>query len=191
MKKSVYTTFDISRLCDVNITTVTNWINEGKLLAFKTPGGHRRVSHDDLIKFLTQYHMPIPSELAQGRKIFMVVDDEQDLCQIIKNNIQAEWSDVTIEIATDGFEAGRKIAELVPDLVLLDLKLPGIDGFEICKNIRKDEKLKEIKIIAMSGIDVKESKDKILAAGADDFLEKPFTFELLKKKIEKFFPLSK
>ncbi|MBI4056832.1 MAG: response regulator, partial [Elusimicrobia bacterium] len=78
----------------------------------------------------------------------------------------------------------------IPSLVLLDLKIPGIDGLRVCQMIRKDENLKKIKILAISGNAVEEARKQILAAGANDFLAKPFGIDELSAKLEKLIPRS-
>jgi len=78
-----YTTFYISKICDVYPTTVANWIDEGKLKAFTTPGGHRRVSADDLKEFLKKYNMPVPEKLfSNGKKKVLAVDDDKAVLKV-------------------------------------------------------------------------------------------------------------
>lgn len=93
--------------------------------------------------------------------------------------------DIKIDSAMDGFEAGKKAVSFLPDLIILDLKLPGIDGFQVCKNIRNEEKLKNTKILAITGYDTPENKKKILECGADDFLAKPFEMETFINTVKK------
>ena len=83
MPEKIYTTYQIGKFCQVNIRTVIRWIETGKLKAYSTPGGHRRVKWSDLITFLTQNRMPIPHELEEAkRKKILVVDDDIDFLEI-------------------------------------------------------------------------------------------------------------
>jgi len=85
LPEKIYTTYQIGKFCQVNIRTVIRWIETGKLKAYTTPGGHRRVKWSDLINFLTQNRMPIPKELEEGRKKkSLVVDDDPDFLEIAK-----------------------------------------------------------------------------------------------------------
>ncbi len=186
MDQPVYTTFQISQYLSVDITTVMSWIDDGKLSAYKTPGGHRRVPHRDFIEFLNKYKMPIPEGLTGGTRKVLVVEDEPQMSRLVERTIKKIDSSIDIQIASDGFEAGRKLESYTPDLVVLDINLPGVDGFKICKNIRASEDTKNIKILAVSGAVGDENKRKILSCGADEFMAKPFeinSFSVLIKRL--------
>src|SRR5262245_35885100 len=84
MPKETFTTFEISRFCNVFVTTVANWIDEGKLPAYRTPGGHRRVMRRDLLEFMAKYNIPIPDDLSGDHETkVLVVDDDPDMIQIV------------------------------------------------------------------------------------------------------------
>jgi excisionase family DNA binding protein len=174
MNQPVYTTFQISQYLSVDITTVMSWIDAGKLTAYKTPGGHRRVPHKDFLEFLKKYKMPVPSEILNPSPKVLVVDDEPSVQKLVQRFIKKIDENVEITSATDGFEAGRKLESGTPDLVILDLNLPGMDGFKVCKNIRAAESTKDVKILAISGEGTDENKRKILSCGANEFMAKPF-----------------
>lgn len=186
MVEKTYSTFDISEICGVYPTTVADWIDAGKLKAFHTPGGHRRVRKNDLLKFLQECGMSIPKELTEdGRKKILIVDDEQAIIKLISRFLKKFPEKYQFTSATDGFQAGQALGEFEPDLIILDLMLPGIDGFQVCRNIRSNEKTKGIKILAITGHDSPENKKKIFAAGADDYLPKPFDTKELDERIKK------
>lgn len=176
MDQPVYTTFQISQYLSVDITTVMSWIDDGKLSAYKTPGGHRRVPHRDFLEFLKKYKMPVPQGLPGGARKVLVVDDEPQMVRMVVRYIKKIDGSLEIETAEDGFEAGRKMESYTPDLVILDLNLPGIDGFKVCKNIRASDK-KDVKILAMSGQGSDENRRKIISCGADEFVAKPFDMD--------------
>jgi len=117
------------------------------------------------------------------------VDDEESVRKFIKRVLRNVYgSEVAAEEAVDGFEAGKKMTELRPALVVLDVLLPGLDGERVCRMIRADDDLKGVKVLAISGINVDQTKKRMLAAGADDFLGKPFGVEDLEKKLRAFLP---
>ena len=174
MMSKVYTTFEISRFCSVDISTVMGWVDDGKLKAYRTPGGHRRVSHPDLLSFLEKYQMPIHPALQVRQARVLIIEDNPVTVRILKRAIEKFVPSDEIEVALDGFEAGRKLEMFQPDLILLDLMLPGVDGFQVCKNIRGDERKKNVKILAISGLKGEETRKRILSMGADAFLAKPF-----------------
>jgi excisionase family DNA binding protein len=188
MKKTSYGTHDIAKICHVTPPTVGRWIEEGKLPCFKTGGGHRRVRDADLVVFLKNHNIPVPSDLEEASIRVLVVDDESDTRRVIVRILQQFYPQMEVHEAIDGFEAGHKIITLHPALVILDLKLPGVDGVKVCQTVRSDQNMKGIKILAISGYAVEESRLQSLAAGADDFLGKPFNFPDLSEKIGKLFP---
>ncbi len=189
MDQPVYTTYQISQFLSVDITTVMTWIDDGKLAAYKTPGGHRRVPHKDFLEFLKKYKMPVPSGLSGGAKKVLVVDDEQPIIRLVDRFIKKIDETLQVDSATDGFEAGRKLESDTPDLVILDLNLPGMDGYKVCKNIRAADKKKNIKILAISGQATEETKRKILGCGADEFLPKPFEMEVFAQSVRRLLDL--
>ena len=185
LSKKAFGTHEIARICDVTPPTVINWVEEGKIPFFTTGGGHRRVWDKDLIVFMREHNMAIPAELAPpGKLVFLIVDDEEQNRKFISRGIKSYYPDAGIEEAIDGFEAGYKIRALLPTLVVLDILLPKVNGIKVCEIMRSDPDLRNIKILAITGCDIEESKTRILKAGADDFLGKPFTIQELDAKIE-------
>lgn len=180
------TTYEVSRYLHVDLTTVINWCDQGKLLAYKTPGGHRRVQPESFLQFLKEFSMPVPPDFIErmkGTLKILVVDDEEEIRGIVQRAIKKRLPQVDVYEAADGFEAGKMVLDVLPNLVVLDLKLPGVDGFKVCSNIRKDERFKETKILAITGQDTPENKRRILQAGGNDYLGKPFEIKEFLEKV--------
>ncbi len=113
----------------------------------------------------------------------LAIDDEPAVLKIINRALTE--SGLKVLMAKDGFEAGKLLSEELPDLVILDLFLPGINGFKICEMIRSEKRMKHIKILAISGnADEDQIKDRALHSGADEFLGKPFELAALRKKVD-------
>lgn len=191
MKKKAYGTYDIAKFCHVMPSTIGRWIEEGKLPSFTTGGGHRRVWATDLLTFLRSHNIPVPPELSgEARLTILIVDDEASIRRAVRKIIALHFPDVDVQDAEDGFEAGHKISTLLPSLVILDLRLPGLNGFKVCQMIREDKQLKSTKVLALTGYSPEEAKKEILRVGADDFLAKPFDTEDLVSKIQKLIHLA-
>jgi excisionase family DNA binding protein len=189
MKKRTFGTHDIARICQVTPPTIGRWIEEGKLPSFKTAGGHRRVWDTDLVVFLKAHNIPIPPELeGAGILRILLVDDEPEIRRLMRRTVLSDFPQAEVHEAGDGFEAGHAIATLRPAVVVLDLRLPGVDGFNLCRTVRADPALKGVRILAVTGIGVEESRARILEAGADDFLPKPFRPEDLSEKLRSLIP---
>ncbi len=183
-----YGTEEIARMCSVTRPTVGRWITKGKLPIYTTPGGHRRVWENDLIAFLKSYNIRIPKILGGNPVSILVVDDELHVRRVICKTLKKLYPHFKVYEASNGFEAGYKVTSLVPSLVILDLKLPGVDGIEICRTIRNDRNLSGVKILAITGFSIRESKQKALAVGADAFLQKPFLAEELAEHADHLLP---
>ena len=191
MQKTSLTTKQIAEYCQVTQRTAVQWINEGKLKFFRTPGKHIRVDRKDFVEFLKEYHMPVPEELAvfvetNGKKRILIVDDDKSMVDSIQRLLKRE-NKYDLEVAYDGFEAGQKFITHKPDLVILDIRMPRVDGYKLCSAMRNNPENKSVKILIISGLIEIKDKNKIIKLGADDYLEKPFEGKQLKEKIAVLF----
>ena len=177
-------TQEAAKICQVSQGTVIRWINEGRLRASVTAGGHNRVLMSDLIVFLKTLNFPIPSELVkESRKRVLIVDDESEIRKMIRWMLENNFENIAIEEADDGFTAGWTTRHFQPDLVVLDLLLPGLDGYHVCEFIRNFPELAGVKIIAITALNNPEVEKKFLELGADTFFVKPFDLDEMKNKI--------
>ena len=173
--KTIYTTHEVSRLLHVNPRSVINWIEQSLLPSYRTPGGHRRIQHDDLLAFLRKHQIPTPASLVEGKFSVLIVDDEEEIVGIIKAFLQRAGG-YEITTATDGITALIEVGRIKPDLLILDIMIPGVDGVEVCRRIKADATNRTV-IIAVSGDAEKEKA--ILQAGADAFMAKPVDLDRL------------
>jgi excisionase family DNA binding protein len=172
-RRSFYTTFEISQVCGVNPTTVQNWVKAKKLKAFQTPGGHRRIRREDLISFMKEFGMPLPAELMKDLPTVLIVDDEVDILDMLGDLLQSEDGGVQVLKAQSGVDALLMIGERKPDLLILDIMMPGMNGYEVCQKLKASPNTQNIRIVAISGDHNPEVRDRILNAGADLFFTKP------------------
>jgi len=179
--KSIYTTHDLSRLLHVNPRSVINWIEQDLLQSFRTPGGHRRVRHEDLIAFLRKHKMPVPAALISGTFNVLVVDNEDGICQMIQSS-SAGQNSYNVSNARDGINALIAVGRERPDLIILDLKISGVDGLEICRQLKADPN-SHTAVLAISG--QSDHEQTAIAAGADAFLAKPLQPETLLAQMQK------
>jgi len=169
----LYTTHDISRLLQVDPSTVSKWIDRGILLAFRTPGGHRRVRQSDLRSFLIQHQMPVPEELGSAAIKLVVVDDEKNVLEALKRAFKPYSQQVEITTTTSGVEAVLLVTEQRPHGLLIDLNMPDMDGLEVCRRLRTRKQLESVKIITMTGRHSPDVVDQSIKAGAVACLPKP------------------
>jgi excisionase family DNA binding protein len=182
--KRPLTTGQIAQYCHVTHRGVLKWVESGKLRAYRTPGMHSRVSIEDFLKFLKQYNMPIPQELQSSstKKKILIVDDDRGIVSSLQRVLMMEEKYI-IEAAYDGFEAGKKFSEFKPDFIILDICMPGLDGYQVCEKLRQDTNNKHVKILVISGMSDPQEIKKIMDLGANDYLQKPYSNEVLQQKI--------
>jgi len=171
--EQLYTTHDISRLLQVDPSTVSKWIDRGILVAFRTPGGHRRVRSGDLRTFLIAHEMPVPEELGSATVKLLIVDDEKPVLDAIKRAFKPFASQVELTTTSSGVEALLAVSELKPHGMLIDLNMPEVDGLEVCRRIRARKQLESVKLITMTGRHTQDLIDQSLKAGAVACLGKP------------------
>lgn len=182
---AIFTTYDIGRMTGTDPTTVHKWIDKGLMRGYRTPGGHRRVRADDLRTFLLAHKMPVPKEIggADNLRVLLVDDDAQVLKSVPKalKRLRPNWEFVALE---SGIEALLRMQTLAPDVVVLDIFMPELDGFEVCRRMRARQETAGIKVVAVSGRHTADVEKKALAAGAFAFLKKPLAGPELLAAIE-------
>ena len=182
-----YTTGEIASLCHVTINAVKKWIAADKLKAYRTPGGHWRIDKSDFEEFINRFRLNIKDELfPAGKPKVLIIDDEPGVIDFIKEALTTRDDDVEydIETAGDGYEALIKVGYFKPDLLILDIRMPRIDGFEVCRRLRGDKKTKNIKILAVTAFG-KEDMAKVLECGADRCMSKPLGVRDLQTEVER------
>ncbi|SEL84962.1 MULTISPECIES: response regulator [Stigmatella] len=169
----LYTTHDISRLLQVDPSTVSKWIDRGILMAFRTPGGHRRVRSTDLRSFLIAHQMPVPDELGSGTVKLLVVDDERPVLDAIKRAFKPYTAQVELQSTSSGVEALLLVSEQKPHGMLIDLNMPDIDGLEVCRRIRARKQMESVRLITMTSNHSPDVVEQSKQAGAIACLAKP------------------
>jgi excisionase family DNA binding protein len=180
----VVTISEASKLCGVSLKTITNWIEQGHIKAHKTVGGHRRILRDDLYQFMRDHKIPLPrEEKGDGRKRILIVDDDKIIVETLVMALEEDEHDYEVISSRDGFEAGVQLTHFKPDLVILDIMMPDINGYEVCKRIKTDPESKDTKVIVLSAYLDEENFQKMKAFGADVCFSKPLPLSELKKAI--------
>lgn len=186
--QKLYTTHEVARLLGVTPITVIRWIESGKFKCYTTVGGHRRIGHDELLKFAKTYNLPWQGdEEVEKRQDFVVliVDDELDMLEM-ERDILSLVPGLKVVSVTNGFSAGAKLVEERPDLVFLDFLMPELDGFEFCRFVREDPRFKNLPIVAVTGLKNEMDMKKIREAGVSDILSKPFSSQQMIDKVEHY-----
>lgn len=202
--KDALTTGEVAKYCGVNFRTVIRWIEKGYIQAYKLPGrGDNRVTISEFKAFLVKNNMPIPEafldesvqENAEERgqvkyepedcgsallKV-LVVEDETLMAKSMSRTIKRSGFDVCT--VSNGIQAGIMLERYRPDIVTLDLQMPGMSGYDVLRALRDNTEYSSIKVLIVSAA-TREKLQEAIALGGDDVLEKPFRAEELKSKLD-------
>lgn len=181
----VYSALEVANICGVVNQTAINWIRKGHLKAFKTPGGQYRVYSEDLLAFMRSRNMRIPQELDQGSHTLLIVDDDKGLNNVLAKFVEKKFEGFDIFQAFDGFEAGSLLAEKKPDVIFLDLNLPGVDGFSLCSKVKSSDTYGNPVVFVMTSLSDEESEKRVRDMGIEEFFRKPLTLPNIAEAMKK------
>ena len=168
------TSSEVGELLQVNPSSVKKWVDDGLLLAFRTPGGHRRIRAADLVSFLVRHEMPIPVDLQDAaKKRLLIVDDETDQLKALSRSFKRFADRLEVTTTSNGIDALVLVGSFHPHAVLLDVYMPGIDGLEVCRRLKKNPATKDVQVYVVSGAFTSALEQKALEAGAVKCLPKP------------------
>ncbi len=180
--KTVFTTGEAAKICKVSQQTIIRCFDSGQLKGFRVPGSRfRRIPRAELYRFMKENGIPTDA-LESGRRKALIVDDDEELVELIRDVLEQDGR-FEVRVANNGFDAGMMVKEYKPDVIVLDVMLPDINGKEVCQRIRQDPSLEDVSIICISGMVEEDKIDELKKAGADDFLQKPFEVETLIERI--------
>jgi len=169
--------------CQLNRLTVQKWILKGEMKGYTLPSGHFRVKDTDFIAFLNRFKMPVPEELTgSSRARVLVAEDEHITAKFYKTVLEEAGFEVTI--ATNGIDTCIKLGYILPDLLVLDILMPGITGVEVCEAILNHPFLAFMKILVVTGMEEPEIIQSINNLGVSDILRKPVSGELLLHRVD-------
>ncbi|MBW2104250.1 MAG: response regulator [Deltaproteobacteria bacterium] len=170
---------------------IINWIEAGHIKAYKTVGGHRRINREDLETFMRKQGIPMPEKADEdGKKRILVVDDDPIIVETIVQALEEEEFDYEVISASDGFEAGLQVNHFKPHLLILDIMMPDINGYEVCRKIKETEETKDTKIIVLSAYLDEEKFKKMKEYGADLCFSKPLPLPQLRQEVARLLGLA-
>ncbi|SMF93692.1 DNA binding domain-containing protein, excisionase family [Methylomagnum ishizawai] len=178
-ERNYLTPYEVAELLMVAPVTVRAWAQKGLLHSMTTPGGHRRFLRDEVERFARENGVNLESRQARGLRV-LVVDDDRQFAGYLNEFLEGLPEPVAVAVANDGFEAGCKVHTFRPDVILLDLMMPDLDGFKVCRQIKQDPATAAIRVVAITGYPTPENFRRSLDEGAVHCLGKPVdTVELL------------
>ena len=179
--KTVFTTGEAAKICKVSQQTIIRCFDNGTLKGFRVPGSRfRRIPRDQLYAFMKDNGIPTDA-LESGKRKLLIVDDDEELVELMSEIFESDGR-FDIKTANNGFDAGMLVREFRPDLVVLDVMLPDINGKEVCQRVRSDSSLEAVKILCISGMVEQDKIQELRESGANDFMNKPFTIDDLHRR---------
>ena len=176
--KTVFTTGEAAKVCKVSQQTIIRCFDSGQLKGFRVPGSRfRRIPREQLFSFMKENGIPTDA-LDSGKRKVLIVDDDEDLVELLVDVFERDGR-FDSKTANNGFDAGMLVKEFRPDVMVLDVMLPDINGKEVCQRVRSDSNLDDVKIICISGMVEADKVADLKLAGANDFMQKPFAVEKL------------
>ncbi len=170
----VFSTHSAAKFCRVTPMTIIRWIEEGRIRAYKTPGGHRRIMRADLEDFCRQNQIPMQWEdrVDAGTRRVLIVDDDPTVVDAILDAIfdepDAQATDAyKVEHTDNAFEGGRLVAAFRPHIMFLDVGLPGLDPQAVAQAVHQDPATAHTRVVAIASDGTCEPVD------FDDVLARP------------------
>lgn len=147
--EAVYTTREAAQMLGVSLRTIQQWVELGALQAFKTVGGHRRIARHSVEEMLQAR----VKALGAGQLKVLIAEDDSDLLELYRVRLSSLPLPLEVITASDGIQALLLIGELQPDVIILDLQMPLLDGKEVIRRLRADTAVKTPELIVVTGLD--------------------------------------
>ena len=180
--KTVFTTGEAAKICKVSQQTIIRCFDSGQLKGFRVPGSRfRRIPREQLFSFMKDNGIPTDA-LESGKRRILIVDDDEELVELL-GDVFIKDARFDVRTTNNGFDAGMLVKEFRPDVVVLVVMLPDINGKEVCQRVRSDSALDDVRIICISGMVESDKVADLKAAGANDFMQKPFAVEKLMERV--------
>jgi excisionase family DNA binding protein len=180
--KTVFTTGEAAKICKVSQQTIIRCFDNGQLKGFRVPGSKfRRIPREALFRFMRDNNIPTDA-LESGKRKILLVDDDVEIVELLEHALVDDGR-FEVKVARNGFDAGMMVKEYRPDLIVLDVMLPDINGKEVCQRVRADVNMEDVRIVCISGMVEDDKIQELRQAGADDFVHKPFDVDALIERL--------
>jgi len=187
--KKLFTTGQAATICNISQQTIIRCFDSGKLEGFKIPGSKfRRIPYENLLRFMKDNGIPLDNIEADKKKI-LLVDDDPEIIELLYDVLSRD-ARFEITTASTGYEAGMATQQFKPDLIILDYMLPDVNGNVVCKAVKSNPDFKDTKVIIVSGVINPEEIDGLLEAGAEKFINKPFSVTELVSTVSELLKLA-
>ncbi len=211
-EKLYYTSFEVARILGVTAPTVVNWANAGLLTVHRTPGNHRRIAKCDILAFARENDYPIPTDFTQApapaepapsqstrseparadpapsrstreKAKILLVDDDPVFASQLRTVFLARGYDV--EVAGSGFAAGLTVARFQPQVIVLDILMPEMDGFQVLKILRDSPITREVPVVACTAFHDARIESRVRRDAFVAYVRKSESFDQLLRVVDR------
>jgi len=164
---------EVAEMLAVSVVTVRSLAETGQLESFTTAGGHRRFRQKDVEQYALKNGLVLNRPTRTKYRV-LIVDDDEPFARMLEKLVGTLPYDIEAEVAHNGFQAGFKAKQMVPDLILLDIMMPGVSGIEVTAALKEEPETNHIRIIGMTGGATENTEMRMISKGAEKVLRKPF-----------------
>ncbi len=193
MVENYLTTREAAKRLGISLRTAQQWLEKGYLRGWKTDGGHRRITHESVTRMQGMHFRTGRGESDEALPI-LIIEDDANLLKLYRLNL-ARWPfNVEVYTAPNGYEGLVMVGEVSPCMLVCDLRLPGVNGFQIVRSLCEIERYKEMAIVVVSGLAAEEVRAHGGIPERVELLGKPIDFKRLQTIAGNLFskrPLSK
>ncbi len=182
--QEVCSTREAAERLRVSLRTVQLWSESGVLLAWKTPGGHRRILQSSVEDLLRKRGAELARGAASGRYRVLIVEDEPDFRRLFELHLESWGLPIELESVSCGFDALLRIGAARPDLLITDLRMPGIDGFEMIRSLQASDVIGDLDIIVVTALTERTIAERGGLPDRITVMHKPLRFEQLRHRIQ-------
>jgi excisionase family DNA binding protein len=151
-----YTTLEVARMLGMAVRSVQLMVDRGDLEAWKTPGGHRRISKASVERWLAS-RQPTPGDGSRGRRSgaprVLLIEDSTHFQNLVSLLVKQQFPQAELAIADDGISGLAMVGQLQPEVLLIDILLPGIDGGTLITSLRSHERFRSSKLVVLTSLD--------------------------------------
>ena len=156
MAVNYLTTREAASLLGTSVRTVQQWVEKGMLEGWKTDGGHRRISRASVANILKTHEKDLQVEKWANALSVLIVEDDASLLKLYRTQLRTWPFEVKVYTAPNGYEALVLVGEVNPDMLVCDLRLPGVNGFQIVRALCDIPRFNHMGIVVVSGLPVPE-----------------------------------
>ena len=171
-------------MLSISVSAVNTLARTGELISVSNEDtGLKCFLKKDVLVFAREHEIPVNDPGKNGYRV-LIVDDEESFAQMLEKWIEALPYEFEIDVAHNGFQAGYKARQYAPDLIFLDVMMPGVSGMEVVAALKSEPKTEHIRIIGLTGAATENTARRMVRLGAEQVLRKPFTHQDLVNAIK-------